>query len=315
MIDMEHYVTLFDKNYLPQGLLLHRSMERHIKKYQLWILCVDEETYQILTSLELHNVRLLNLKDVETDELREIKKQRSKGEYCWTLTPYSLRFVLEADKSIKRVTYIDADVWFLAEPSMIFDEFIKSGKHVLITEHAFSPEHDQSKLAGKYCVQFMTFDRFSGEVVRSWWERKCKEWCYARYEDGRFGDQKYLDTWPDLFKNEVHVLEKKELLLAPWNAQRFPYSDAVLWHFHGLKVISENKTFIGVYEIPTPVINNIYLPYIKEMKLVNKILSDSGWKFESQIAQPRFYGQLMLVIKNIYKLMRSLNTKNIIYQK
>jgi hypothetical protein len=34
---MEHYVTLFDSLFLPQGLALHMSMERHAGVYTLWI--------------------------------------------------------------------------------------------------------------------------------------------------------------------------------------------------------------------------------------------------------------------------------------
>ncbi len=60
----------------------------------------------------------------------------------------------------------------------------------------------------------MTFKRNDGELVRSWWEERCLEWCYARFEDGKFGDQKYLDDWTSRFNKQVHVLKNKELMLA-----------------------------------------------------------------------------------------------------
>jgi hypothetical protein len=83
---MEHYVTLFDALYLPQGLTLHASLQRHAGTYTLWILCVDEQTHSILTWLRLPNVRLLRAADVETEELLAVKPARTRGEYCWTLT-------------------------------------------------------------------------------------------------------------------------------------------------------------------------------------------------------------------------------------
>lgn len=41
---MEHFVTLFDSKFLPQGLELHKSMERHVPDFVLWIICVGDKT-------------------------------------------------------------------------------------------------------------------------------------------------------------------------------------------------------------------------------------------------------------------------------
>lgn len=279
---MEHFVTLFDSLFLPQGLALHMSMERHVGKYTLWILCMDDEVHEVLFKLNLPNVRLLQLSKLETPELLAVKPDRSKGEYCWTLTPFAPRFVFEADAEVPRVTYLDADLWFRKNPEPIFREFDASGKDVLITDHAYAPEYDQSATSGQYCVQFMTFARDGGETVRKWWEEKCVEWCFARFEDGKFGDQKYLDDWPIRFVDSVHILTNKELMLAPWNATRFPYGNAVTWHFHDLRiVINSGQSFsvvinseqslsaeYGVYLLPKCTRDNIYLPYLNDLSAV-----------------------------------------------
>lgn len=215
-------------------------MQRHIVSYTLWILCVDDLAYDVLTKLKLENVKLLKLSKLETEQLLKVKSQRSIAEYCWTLTPFAISFVMQSSPEIKRVTYIDSDLWFRKNPDKIFHELEMSGKHVLITDHAYSPEYDQSSTSGQYCVQFMIFMRKGGEKVRKWWEDRCVEWCYAKHEDGKFGDQKYLDCWPDKFKDEVHVMEDKELALAPWNSTRFAYGQAVFYHFHGFRIVSSS---------------------------------------------------------------------------
>jgi len=269
---MEHFVTLFNSLYLPQGLALHLSMERHIKNYVLWILCVDDETYEVLAKFALNNVRLLKLSNLETPKLLAVKPDRTIGEYCWTLTPFAPRFVFEEDSAVQRVTYIDADLWFRKHPKLIFDEFEKSKKDVLITDHAYSPEYDQSAVSGQFCVQFLIFNRVGGEIVRKWWEKKCLEWCFARSENGKFGDQKYLDDWPQKFDNQVHVLKDKELMLAPWNANRFPYGRSIVYHFHGLKYTKIGLVSIGSYEIPSPVVENVYKKYVKDLKIAFSLL-------------------------------------------
>lgn len=284
---MEHYVTLFDSLYLPQGLALHISMERHVGDYTLWILCMDDEVYEILGSWALPNVRLLQLSRLETDELKRVKADRTTGEYCWTLTPFTPRFVFDADHTVQRVTYLDADLWFRKSPWPIFREFESSGKEVLITDHAYAPEYDQSAKSGQYCVQFMTFTRQGGEVVRKWWEERCIEWCYNRSEDGKLGDQKYLDDWTERFSNEVHVLENKEMALAPWNATRFPYGNAVFWHFHQLRISKRRNyllLYLGDYPLPKTTCLNVYAPYMDDLRSAISRLKENGYDVKSQIS-------------------------------
>jgi len=280
---VEHYVTLFDSTFLPQALALHASMERHVASYRLWMLCVDDLAHELLTRLDLPHTSLLKLSALETPELLAVKPQRGRGEYCWTLTPFTPRFVLEADASVRRVTYIDADISFCKDPAPIFDEFDASGAQVLITDHGYAPEYDQSATSGQYCVQFMTFQRDGGEPVRRWWEERCIEWCYARFEDGKFGDQKYLDDWPYRFKGLVHVLQRQELAQAPWNATRFPYSQAVFFHFHGLRIVPGRRFDLGpIYALPGPTLRCIYEPYVADLKTAIGALQNLGFAARPQ---------------------------------
>lgn len=266
MLTLEHFVTLFDRLFLPQGLALHMSLARHVPKYMLWVLCCDDKTYEILGCLDLPNVRRLKLCDLETSELLKVKPGRTIAEYCWTLTPFAPRFVFEADPTVEKVTYLDADLWFLRDPKPIFEDFVASAKHVLITEHAYAPEYDQTETSGKYCVQFMIFSRHGGEHVRKWWEDRCVEWCFNRCEDGKFGDQKYLDDWPKRFADVVHVLQNRELSLAPWNAANFGYVNSVFYHFHGLRLISHCRVEIGDYYIPFRLMRSVYKAYFKDIR-------------------------------------------------
>ncbi len=300
---MEHYVTLFDSLFLPQGLALHASMERHFGSYVLWVLCVDDAVHEVLTRMELANVKLLRLSQLETEELLQVKPGRTKGEYCWTLTPFALRFVFEADASVGRATYLDADLWFRKNPSQIFREFESSGKHVLITDHAYAPEYDLSATRGQYCVQFMTFTRRGGEVVRKWWEDRCLEWCFARFEKGKFGDQKYLDDWPERFLDQVHVLANKELGLAPWNATRFPYGNAVFWHFHALRILDRSRQSLianfGPYPLPRKTREHVYAPYLLDLRMALDRMVCCGVMVRTQ-AKRTLVDQAKAMLRGIY---------------
>ena len=199
---VEHFVTLFDSGYLPMGMALHQSLMAHAQPFHLWILCIDEPVEEQLKRIALPHVTLIPLRDVETPELLAVKPGRTRAEYCWTLTPFTFQAVFERDAAVTRVTYLDSDLFFFSSPGILLDEMEKAQKHVLITEHAYGPEYQKwTTLSGRFCVQFLTFSKTAGSLtVMQWWQKKCLEWCFARAEDGKFGDQKYLDAWPDSFQ-------------------------------------------------------------------------------------------------------------------
>jgi hypothetical protein len=302
---MEHFVTLFDSLFLPQGLALHMSMERHIKKYVLWILCVDDQVYRDLGNLNLPNVRLLQLSRLETDELLQIKPTRSKGEYCWTLTPFAPRFVFEADINVVKVTYIDADIWFMKNPKVIYDQFEKSGKSVMITGHGYGVEYDVSSTSGQYCVQFIIFIRDKSEPIRKWWEERCIEWCYSYLEGDRYGDQRYLDDWTERFAKEVHVYEKEEHFLAPWNADRFPYGTGIIFHFHELRLINPKKIIlVKGYYLPKVMLENVYQPYINDFELALSRMKCNDIEIRMQALSSNF---IVNILKSIKKFLTKIN--------
>ncbi len=261
----EHYVTLFDSTFLPHGLALHRSMLRHAGDFHLWVIAMDAQSGDALERLSLPNVTVLPLPDVENAELLSVKGGRSLGEYCWTLTPFTPSIVFAADPTAQRATYLDSDLWFVRDPTPLFAEFEESGRSVLITDHGYAAEYDQSALSGRFCVQFMPFVRDAGAEVMTWWQDRVIEWCFARFEEGRFGDQKYLDDWPERFPDDVHVLQQQSALQAPWNAARFDPAAARVFHFHELRTMSENRVRLGHYRIPPETLEAIYAPYLLDL--------------------------------------------------
>jgi len=238
----EQFVTLFDSGFLSIGLALYQSLVDHAGPFKLWVICMDEAAEEQLNRLALPELETIPVREVETPELLAVKPDRDRAEYCWTVTPFSAAAVFKRDSQVRRVTYVDADVCFFKDPRILLQELDASGGHVLITEHAYAPEYDQTATSGRFCVQFVTFDRSqAAQRVMHWWQQRCLEWCYRRVEDSRFGDQKYLDRWPALFGPDVHVLQATENTLAPWNVQHYALRgaygvDPVMYHFHGLRL-------------------------------------------------------------------------------
>jgi hypothetical protein len=144
-------------------------------------------------------------------------------------------------------------------------------------------------ISGRYCVQFMTFNRGDSDQISKWWQERCVEWCFARSEDGKFGDQKYLDDWTERFSGFVHVLENQGWAMGPWNIQRFPYSSAKLFHFHGLRTVRGPGVQVNGDAVPTPTWNNIYLPYIQSILDALSDLEELKWTFNPQAPRRSFF--------------------------
>ncbi len=282
IIQAEHFCTLFDHKFLPMGLNLHASLARHSKKFHLWVLCIDELVEQQLKLINLPCVTLISVADIETELLLKLKAERSRGEYCWTLTPFIFSTVFYRCPEITRLTYLDADLFFFRDPKILLDEFTESNRDVLVTEHAYDPRYDQSLFAGRFCVQFLTFKNTdAAHEVMSWWQKKCLDWCLNKLEDGKFGDQKYLDVWPDLFPGRIWILQQKENTMAPWNVRYFyqrlgPSHKPVFFHFHGLRIIEKNRLLLYVsYRIGSRGFS-LYQEYLTQMKNTFQVMAHHG---------------------------------------
>jgi hypothetical protein len=274
-----HYCTYFDRNYLYKGLAMVRSLERHAGDFLLTILCMDGETRRVLESLGLEKVRLFDLQDLEAgdEDLAAAKRNRTAKEYCWTLTPSLPLFVLGKTPGADSVTYLDADLLFFSDPSPIYEEF--GDRSILIIEHRFSPRYLPLRdPSGIYNVAFMTFrndDRGMGAL--RWWRERCNEWCYCRMEDGKFGDQKYLDDWPERFDG-VCVLQNPGANVAPWNIEGVDVTSSgektwvgghemIFFHYHGVHLRGP-----GIVELPrgyrvtTAERDLIYKPYVRRLR-------------------------------------------------
>lgn len=272
-----NFCTLFDSNYLSRGIALYRSLEKHCKNFHLFIFAFDDRTYHLLKKLNLSKATIISLTEFEDEKLLEVKPTRTIAEYCWTSTSSTILYVLK-NFNVDNCTYVDADVFFYSSPKPIFDEL--GDNSILITEHRYSPQYNKELKAGKYCVQFVTFRRDeNGLKALKWWRDRCLEWCYARYEDGKFGDQLYLDDWTERFEG-VHVLQHPGGGLAAWNVQQYDFKvvndkifgieksigkefEVIFYHFHYLKFFQDGKIELGRRTLSKDVLNIFYKNYIK----------------------------------------------------
>lgn len=280
---MLNFVTLFDKNYMSRGIVLYNSLvENCSSKFSLYVLAMDEITAEYLINLHYENLIVITVADMKImyPVLERLEKERTRGEFSWTLSSFSIQYAIRKF-NLDSCTYVDSDICFYNDPQILLNEM--GEKSVLITEHNYTPEYDQSATSGKFCVQFMYFkNNNDGNKVLEYWRSKCEEWCYNRMEEGKFGDQKYLDDWESRFENIVYNCRNIGCGVAPWNVQKYDVSveneklyvteritkvkrPIVFFHYHALAEIGNRKWCLSHYRLAEPEKKYLFRPYIKKI--------------------------------------------------
>ena len=290
---MRYYCSYFDRNYLARALVLLESLERHeTQEFCLIVICLDELTRLMLRKLDNKHLVLITRHDLERNDRTLIgpRQERHFMEYYWTLSPTALLYALDFVPAGEALVYLDADLCFFSDPTPMLSEF--DGYSVLIHEHRYSSRFAHYEAhTGRFNVGLVGIrNDHQGREVLQWWRHRCNEWCFARFEDGKFGDQVYLNDWPTRFKG-VRVLQHPGGGVAPWNEEALTFSQVpgsdgrlrlyvagqplVFFHFHGLVPISPQAYLLvkhNTYFFPELVVRMAYFPYVVRQEYWNNWL-------------------------------------------
>ncbi len=277
------YVTFFDSLYLPQGLALYGSLRRLGIPFHLTVYAMDDDCRRVLGSLDLPGMEVRNGWQRLPEELTSLRSRRDWVSLLWTSTPFVIADRLRDLPSDTALYYVDADMALFRDPAPVQSDFENSGSSVLITAHNFAPEYEAAASVGEFAVQFLGVRKGGAERVLESWAANCLHACPTTPETGAFGDQKYLDDWPRDFPNEVRISPDPAWFQGPWNATRFPASDAVAYHFHGLRILSNRRVLLTThYRLPAETIDLVYRPYVQGLFEAVRLITSTGFAIRDQ---------------------------------
>jgi hypothetical protein len=308
---------------MSRGLVMYDSLIETGIDFHLYVFAFDDLTFSSLKEINLNRATITSLNEFENKELLAVKSSRTKAEYCWTSTSSIIEYVLK-HYNVPYCIYLDADLFFSRSPELLLAEF-PDDKSVLITEHRYSrlAKILEGRRAGRFCVQFILFrNNDESRKILEKWIRQCINWCYARYENGKFGDQKYLDTWPEEY-DSVHILQHRGGGIAPWNIRRYKLVEdgnelifkenwqkekfqLVFYHFHYVRFLCDGTVDLGWNRLPKKIINRMYIPYISRIIEKENYLRNCLSDYRTNYSTIDTHG-MRNTIKNMIKRATGLN--------
>lgn len=332
------FSTLFNSGYLDKGIVMFKSLQAVASDFRLYIVAFDDKCYEALQKYKCSQIIPISLTEFEDERLLRAKSNRTEQEYCWTCSCHTIKYVIEHYHE-SECTYIDADMYFYANPQILFDEIMASGCDVSIIEHRMGDNKENRRvlqLSGKFCVEFNTFYATdNGMQILNWWCDKCLELCTVKQDGVHFGDQKYLDDWEKRFSG-VHVLQHPGAGVAPWNVARYrlvekcgddikirfeadhSVNSLIFYHFQAMKYLDNNQVDVGINLYPgyaqPKLYRGLYQDYLKKIesardKLKKEVQLDLRDRKTNKFSKREYFFEnimgernLVIICKKVWRL-------------
>ncbi|HSX36320.1 MAG TPA: putative nucleotide-diphospho-sugar transferase [Patescibacteria group bacterium] len=277
-----HFIIGTDANYLHKALVFYESLKQFESNFVLHLFCFDDITYRVLKKLAYEDIVPYQPSDYETEDLLKVKASKKRQyEYYWTINPAMGKEII-GEQDADFIALADCDLMFFQSPEVLFDEY--AGADVIIQPNNFSSRYVNDFVpVGYYCTSLQCFrNNDNGRRILDDWYSQCMEWCSSDFEEGKFGDQKYLDDWKIKYEN-VREVANPGANVAPWNILKFELSEKdgqvvinnkwplVYYHYHSFRMNLDTYEYIitgdrsNSYNIPPAVLELVYKPYIKRM--------------------------------------------------
>lgn len=281
MTSRVEHCTLFNKNYLLEGLSLLNSFLCAVPEGNLWVLCLDEETFQVIKTFPSKNIKPISLQEVTilSESFQEFRENRTFAESIFTIKSHFVCYVLSNLKEGDWLIYLDAD-------SVLTEDYKlravpKGGDHLILSPHYRSKLSAKGLVSGKFNAGYVGF-RVSdtGLKAANWWRDSCTRWCYVTPENNLYADQKYLEHLQNMWPTETFIAEFG-LNLSTWSLDQdqeisrtketiyISHHPVLSFHFHSLKH-SEFFTYLGINRYGRilshkKIKEEIYFPYVRSL--------------------------------------------------
>ena len=303
---MRTYYTIFDKNYLFQGMTLWNSLKINSSRdFKLIVLAMDDIAAELLGNFTSKSLEVMPLSTIEDAWHRKIRSRVSVGQYCWIWQPLFAEHLLNNGHG--EVTYLEADSMFFADPEEIFESI--GAFDLTLAPHNYSAKYEQSEISGKYITHFNAVKNTSnGRQFLAHWRKCCLQYS-AAFPKSLCG-QKGLDPVPSMGLGAVEITHPG-VGVGPWNAPNWRFridqngqmtvngQRLVFYHFHEFAWTDlTSYRLVESYKLPTFVVEHIYSKYISALRdtieMVNTI--DESFNYRKIAPKPPKFKDAVLAL-------------------
>ncbi|MFN3446332.1 MAG: hypothetical protein ACK44D_11375 [Bacteroidia bacterium] len=298
---MLKFCSISTASHLYKSKALATSL--HAFGAELFLLLVDERAENITEK----NCQIFDLSIFDGDSTAQKiigKYGNNKDKLRWALKPLFMLYLL---KSNPKIIYVDNDIFFLSNPTFLFD--LLDEWNVLLTPHHYpsNPNRHQNWLeanfrVGLYNAGFIAVNNKAINAI-AWWAQCCLYNIKKAFWRGLFDDQKYLDLMPIEFEG-VYILKHPGCNLAGWNYNTYNIQrgkdgnviinekyQPVFIHFADLSLqeFSDNNHFL--YQE--------YCDYCKVVQRYNPSFTGKSTKFTLRNIKSYFYYTRWCMVRKI----------------
>jgi hypothetical protein len=254
--------TICSNNYISQAKALGVSLEKHNPEIKFIIVLADEisnipsEYRKTFDQLDI-----IEVKDVGIPNLAWMHENYDIIEFNTAIKPYFFKYLLEKEKGLENIVFLDPDIYIYQKLSHITDKL--KDYNILLTPHLTRPiEDDRNQFYiheaevlnhGVFNLGYVAINT-SSESKRfiDWWCERLKEQCKHDLCNGLFVDQLWCNLAPSYF-DKVYIDKHLGLNMAYWNLQERVLSksenkyvvnekfDLIFFHFSNFDPRIENN--------------------------------------------------------------------------
>ena len=214
--------TICATNYVGLAKVLERSIYKHYKDLDFYIIVADEPSEVVRNSFEENILVAKDVLDYSEQKWYEMAFKYNLTEFCTAIKPASILYLL--GKGYEKCIYFDPDIFVYSSIELIYNYL--DNYNAVVTPHITEIEKDYTGnlkedrllFSGTFNLGFFAINNASLSCnFLEWWSKRLEDYCFANLTESLFTDQKWVDMLPSFFSDKLLVCRNKGLNMAPWN--------------------------------------------------------------------------------------------------